>query len=352
MAFTSDDGGFRLFADALEQRLNTHVQVPRKKLLQFQRKQIKNLVALETKFRKALIRDSRGPGVYKKFVAHIVKEKSGILAARPYFRERQVLFSEEISEVLKKKSDKALYRFRFNFNFILFALKQYKWGENSEVVKLAKEIQKQRMEILEMNIPLAISQARIFYSATPKSHLSYMDLVQIHCMGLLIAIDKFVPPPKGLPMKRELEEYRKFRAVAIGRMMGDRIEQYSETMLHFFPADKRKIYRALKALRKTGGQEGPNMEDVTEKVNEGIKDAKHHTNPEEISQLLAGASHVSGDMSVEPDGETTLERYPDKEENNPFAKIEDDDAIRKINAVAHDLPLVEKKLLRMRGMLR
>lgn len=351
MAYSVDDGGFKLFADALEQRLNTHVQVPRKKLLQFQRKQIKNLVNLENRFRKALICDRRGPWVYKKFVHYITQEKNNILAARPYFRERQVLFSDEIAEVLKKKSDKALYRFRFNFNFILFALKQYKWGDNCEVVKIAKEIQKQRMEILEMNIPLAISQARIFWSATPKSHLSYMDLVQIHCMGLLIAIDKFVPPPNGLPAKRELEEYRKFRAVAIGRMMGDRIEQYSETMLHFFPADKRKIYRALKALRKPTG-ENPDFNAVTEKVNEGIKNTKHHTNPEEIGQLLAGASHVSGDMSVEPEGETTLERYPDKEENDPYAKIEDADAIQKINAVAYELPLVEKKLLKLKGMLR
>lgn len=347
----ADDGGFRLFADALEQRLDTYKQVPRKKLLAFQRKQIKNLVSLENKFRKALIRDLRGPGVYKKFVTYITKEKNNILAARPFFRERQTLFSEEISEVLKRKADKALYRFRFNYNFILFALKQYKWGESSEVLKTARLIQKQRMEILEMNIPLAISQARIFWSSTPKSHLSYMDLVQIHCMGLLIAIDKFVPPSfKGMTMQQELEEYRKFRAVAIGRMMGDRIEQYSETMLHFFPADKRKIYRALKALRMQ--RENPNLEDVTESVNDGIKDPKHHTNPEEIGQLLAGASHVSGDMSIEPDGETTLERYPDKEENDPYAKIEDNDAINKIHAVAYELPLFEKKLLKMKGLLR
>lgn len=345
-----DDGGFRLFASALEQRLDTYTPVPRKKLLQFQRKQIKNLVGLENKFRKALIRDSRGPGVYKKFVAHIVKQKNGILSARPYFRERQTMFSEEISEVLKKKSDKALYRFRFNFNFILFALKQYKWGDGSEVAQLAKQIQKQRMELLEMNIPLAISQARIFWSATPKSHLSYMDLVQIHVMGLLIAIDKFVPPGRGLSMKQELEEYRKFRAVAIGRMMGDRIEQYSETMLHFFPADKRKIYRALKALRRQNAN--VSMEDVTESVNKDIKDTKHHTNPEEISQLLAGASHVSGDMSIEPDGETTLDRIPDKTENDPYAKIEDEDAIVKIGVVARELPLFEKKLLKLKGLLR
>lgn len=351
MADYFGESGFKVFAEALEKRLETYKKVPKAELLRFQRKQLKNLIGLENKFRKVLIAHKNGPVIYKKFIEHILKSKNGILAARPYFRERQTIFSSEISPALKKKSDRGLYKFRFNFNFILFALQNAKWGKNCEIIDLANQIKKQRQELLEMNTPLAMSQCRIFWASTPRSHLSYMDLMQIHCMGLLIAIDKFVPPKPGLPQEQELQEYRKFRAVAIGRMMGDRVEEFSATLLHFYPGDKRKIYRALKTLRHQS--ENVDMGVVAERVNEGIENPKHRTNANELIQLLAGASHVSGDMSVDPEGETTLERYSDTvHDEGLVAQVDDFDALGKIHAATKHLDVVETKILKMKGMLR
>jgi len=351
MAFFDDETHFRVFAGNLENAIKRYEALPEETLLVRQRRQLQLLISLEKKFRKTLIKHPWGPSVYRDFVSMILDKKRNILAARPYFRERQSIFASKISRALKRRSDKGLYQFRFNYSFILFVLQAKNWKSNkigAKVVSLAKQINDIRMEIMEMNMPLAISQARIFWSNTPRSHLSYMDLIQIHCGGLLVAIDKFVPPDTSeMSEEEELEAYRKFRAVAIGRMIGDRIEQYSETLIHFYPVDKRKIYRANKARRKFG--DAIDYEKVSASVNEDVEKA-HQTNPEEIAELLAASSCVSGDVSVDPEGETTLERYEANAETRPDLQAEEADAILAMRSKIQDLLLPEKKLLRMKGV--
>lgn len=347
MAFFEDESHFRVFASNLETAIKRYEGLPEETRLVRQRRQLKTLIALEQKLRKTIIAHPWGPSVYRKFVDFIVKEKRNILAARPYFRERQSMFASQISRALKKKSDKGLYRFRFNYSFILFALGCHRWPPGGKVVQLAKQIDSLRMEIMEMNLPLAISQARIFWANTPKSHLSYMDLIQVHCVGLLVAIDKFVPPlDREMTETEELEAYKKFRAVAIGRMISDRIEQYSETLIHYWPVDKRKIYRANKGRRLFG----EDWEKIAEYVNEGAVDPAHITTGEEVQKLLASASTVSGDVSLDPEGETTLDRYEADAESRPDLQVEEMDAMVMVREKYKDLPMIEQKYLRMKGI--
>lgn len=350
MAFFEDENHFRLFATNLEQAIKRYEGLPEESRLVRQRRQIKLLIALETKLRKALIAHPWGPSTYRAFVDFILNDKRNILAARPYFRERQSVFASQISRALKRKSDKALYKFKFNYSFVQFALECHKWPAGGKIAQLAKQIYAIRMEIMEMNLPLAISQARIFWSNTPRSHLSYMDLVQIHCVGLLVAIDKFVPPTdKDLTEEQELEAYKKFRAVAIGRMIGDRIEQYSETLIHYWPVDKRKIYRANKARRLFGDD----YEKIAAYVNEGVEDASHHTTPDEVSQLLASSSVVMGSGTTFDDGdegESTIDRYEADAESRPDLQVEEMDATIMVRMKYQALPLVEQKYLRMKGI--
>lgn len=347
MAFFEDESHFRVFASNLEQAIAKYENLPEESRLQRQRRQLKLLVSLESKLRKTIIAHPWGTSVYKKFVDFILKEKRNILAARPFFRERQSIFATQISKALKRKSDKGLYKFRFNYSFVLFALNCHRWPAGGKVMKLAKQIHDIRMEIMEMNLPLAISQTRVFWSNTPKSHLSYMDLIQVHCVGLLVAIDKFVPPvDASMTEEQELEAYRKFRAVAIGRMIGDRIEQYSETLIHYWPVDKRKIYRANKARRMFG----EDWERIAAFVNEGVEDPAHWTTPEEVQKLLASSSTVSGDISLDPEGETTLDRYEADAETRPDLQVEEMDAIIQVRKKYKDLLLVEEKYLQMKGI--
>jgi len=124
------------------------------------------------------------------------------------------VFTTNIAKALKEESATALYRYHFNYQFVRFTMALRKWPRGGKIRKLAMKIEAIRTEIVEMNMPLAISRARIFWSRTPRSHLTYMDLVQISCEGLMSAVDKFVLPYSTV-----------FRSVAIGRIVGNLIEK-------------------------------------------------------------------------------------------------------------------------------
>ena len=345
----SDQNHFKTFAKTLETTLAQYTTNDAQTLLESQRDQIKTLIGLENKLRRILIKHPWGPSIYRKFIEYICDHKRNILAARPYFRERQTEFTKSISGALKKRNFKTLYKFRINYTFVIFALKQFKWPKGGKIQTLANEIEALRKQITEQNLPLAISQARIFYACTPKSHLTWMDLVQIHCGGLLVAVDKFVPPDTSdMSNEESLQAYRKFRAVAIGRMISDRIEQYSETVLHFYPVDRKKIYRANKLIR----QFGDNIDYVklSEMVNEGIDHPSQRTNPEEIANLLQSSSTVSGDTAVNDTMETTLERFSDDGETRYDQNVEDTEAMVIMKSSISELPLIQKKILRMKGI--
>jgi DNA-directed RNA polymerase specialized sigma subunit len=353
----SDQKHFKIFAKNLEEALKQYESDPSKSLLESQRNQIKTLIALESKLRRTLINHTYGPSVYKKFISYICDDKRNILAARPYFRERQSTFTKYISGAIKKRKFKTLFKYKINYTFIAFALKNFDWPKNGKVRKLAVQIEKLRKEITEQNLPLAISQARIFYASTPKSHLSWMDLVQIHCGGLLIAVDKFVPPSTtSMSNEESLQAYRKFRAVAIGRMISDRLEQYSETVIHYYPVDRKKIYRANKIIRTFGDK--INYEELAKQVNIGIEQDSQKTNAREIQDLLASASCVSGDTQASGGGntstdsgmETTLERYSAPEQQLE-QDIENKQALEVIRESVECLSTLEKKILAMKGLL-
>lgn len=323
---------------------------PEEDLLVRQRNQLRNLISLESEFRDALIRHPWGRNVYKDFVKYIVEQRRNILAARPYFRERSGIFTKHISKALKERNDKALYRFRFNWSFVEWVLQARKWNQGSKIATLANSIAKQRMEILEQNLPLAISQARMFWNSTPKSHLSYMDIVQIQCQGLLLAIDKFVPPnDRKMSDRVSLAKYRVFRAVAIGIMTRDRVNAYSETLIHFYPKDRLKMYQANKLLRRQAGD--VDYEKLAESVNKQLDDDKVTTNASEIQDLLAAGSTVSADYTADPEGSTVLDLHSDDPDLRHDTSLEKNQALEAMyGAIMTSLDFRERKILRMKGI--
>jgi RNA polymerase sigma factor (sigma-70 family) len=268
----------------------------------------------------------------------ICDERRNILAARPYFRERQPVFTKSISKALKSRDEKALQKFHFNYTFVTFVLRARKWPKGSQIVKLSKEIAAIRQEIVEMNMPLAISRASIFWRKTPKAQLSYMDLVQIACEGLMSAVDKFC-----LPFSRV------FRAVAIGRMLGNFIEQYSETLVHFYPGDKRKIYRANKMLKHF--PDGVDFDQLAAAVNKEA-DTGQTTTPAEIADLLAAASCVSTDSSApnDPEESEVLDTYVADVSAQPDYQYEQYQMRQVLSAALEQLTPMERKLLKMKGI--
>lgn len=339
-----DDDHFRKFAGNLELGIAKYGEVPRDQLVRIQRAQVEKLVGLEKEFRRTLIKHPWGPAVYRAFVRFICDEKRNILAARPYFRERQNVFTHKISRALKKRQDKTLYRFHFNYEFVLFVLHQKAWTKNNmggKIVSLANQIRDIRWELVVMNLPLAISRARIFYSRTPKSHLSYMDLVQTTAMGLMAGIDKFCLPYS-----------QAFRHTVIGRMIGNLIESYSETLVHFYPDYKRKIYRANKIISRMG--DAIDWEKVAEGVNKDLE-KQHWTTAIEIQDLIAAASTVSSDMPVtsgegEEEDAMPLDTFTAPEDTQPDVRVETSEALGVMSKAIPELPLIERKLLRLKGV--
>jgi DNA-directed RNA polymerase specialized sigma subunit len=156
---------------------------------------------------------------------------------------------------------------------------------------------------------------------------------------MLSAIDKYCLPYSTV-----------FRSVAIGRILGNLIEVYSETLLHFYPNDKRKIYRANKLMHKFSGEQTINYEQLATEVNEGVE-LPHKTNAAEIAALVAASSCVSTDSSPNEENDVpTLSRFIASESTQPDVQVEKTEAMARMNQAIGKLSVIEKKLLRLKGV--
>ncbi len=333
------DDHLKAFAKALEARIARYGDLSSQDLTTRQKQQVEGLVDAETRFREALIASPQGESVYQKFIAYILDERRNVLAARPYFRERQERFTASISAAIRSRDPVRLHEFGFNWQFVRFTLANGTWEQGSDIQQLGKRIVDARNELAELNLPLAISRARLFWKRTQKSHLSYMDLIQITTEGLMAAIDKFCLPYSTV-----------FRAVAIGRMTGNLIDDYSATPLHFFPTDKRKIYRANKLIHKFH-RDGVDYKALAKSINEG-SDEKHQTNADEISSLLFAISCLSADSNGMDDEEGTslLSKTPSAYEQQPDQIYEADARHSAFQKALEQLTVFERKFLALKGL--
>ncbi len=320
--------------------------------VEVQEKQVNDLLAAEKEFRKALVCHPEGPVVFQDFIKLILEKKRNILMARPYFRERDSTFKAHISMVLRKRLYRQLYRFNFNFQFISWAVKSRQWlrggpRDARKLLKVAAKCSKLRQNLIEANLPLAISQARIFYVRNRHGHQAFMDMIQVAAGGLAAGVDKFVGP------------YTKtFRAVLIGRILGDLIEANSETFVHFFPADKRRIYRVRKIISSLReGAANADYDQIAHILNrQELGEGETPTSSEDLQQLMAAATVVHSGSLVPPseeDGEEVanpIEKYAADAENRPDNLLEEAQLRRAVAAAIGKLSVFDQKLLRLRGV--
>lgn len=300
-----------------------------------QKKLVEDLVKSENNFKKVLMNHTFGKQAYVKFINYIVDENKNILSARPFFRERQKEFSSKISPALKERNVDKLAKFDINFPFINFVVNCIDWPRNSKIRKAAKEVQKIREEIILQNMPLAISRATLFRKKTPESHLSFMDINQIAFEGLINAVDKFVLPYTTV-----------YRSVIIGRISGDLIENYSETMLHFYPSDKRKIYRANKVPKSNEAT----PDQIADIVNSGPK-LESLTTGNEIRHLTMAASPLSLDTPIDEQKSSTFsELFVAPDSFRPDLLLENLEEKGNLNKAFDELSVFEKKILKMKGL--
>lgn len=307
-----------------------------------QQQNVEELAAAEKLFHETILSYKMSTELYKRFIQHIRITNNNILQARPYFRELGGLFSAEITPALKARDPEALKKFSINFHFVKFAKDHWigLWPKKVEI--LFKRVERARTVLIENNMPLAINQAKRFFRKNPNGHLTFMDMIEISSMGLATGIDKYVGGYKP-----------NYLGVAIGRIVGLLISANCETSMHFYPSDRKVLYRANSIRGRQGIKD---IVELTKKVNdsfifdksEGIA-APNPITVDELSRLMAASSTVSADSNAGEEGFGTYNFTPDERET-PEESFESKENWSQVTKFARNLPILHQKVLRLKGI--
>ena len=310
--------------------------ISKKEFTQIQKSQVEELMKLEKDFKKAILKYKQGDTIYKKFLMFIKIKEGNILKARPYFRERAVTFGKYISPAFKEDDVDRIKDFDINFKFIQFVIENWR-GNLPEKAKEAYEKHGEiRRLLIENSMPLAINEAMKFFKGVPKSHVNLMDLINSSVSGLASGVDKWVGPFRTV-----------FRSQCIGRMVGNMMEIYNQTFLHFYPSDKKIIYK-YNILRSRFKIEDENM--ILSIINEWLEKAGDNRvlTIYDLQDLVNSSSIVSADSEAEGTDVTIYDSQPDN--NDLMDKVEDLDAMKQISSVSSVLSTMERKVIRMKGV--
>ena len=307
-----------------------------------QKEQFEELVNAERLFHETLLSYRNATEMYKRYIQLIRIKNKNILSARPYFRETSETFSSEITPALKDKDPESLKKFNINYHFVKFCKDNWIGLWTKKIDLIYHRVERARTVLVQNNMPLAINRAKLFYRKTPKGHLSFLDMVEVSAMGLCAGIDKYT----GIYKKN-------FIGVCIGRIVGNLIDVYSETPVHFYPSDRRVLYRA-NSIR---GRQG--IQDITE-LNKAVNDsfaadlAEGKTAPKsvtvtELSYLMAASSMASADSNLGEDGCGVYTYTPDETESVEEVLIKKQKTSQ-MARLARKLPIINQKVLKLKGI--
>lgn len=313
-----------------------------------QKDQVEKLMMLEERFRKNVIKYAQSREIYKKFILTVAVTNKNIRSARPYFREKANTFNA-ITPAIKSGDIKKLQQFHINYNLIRFIKDNWLGPFPSRAQKAYDQITEVRSKLIENNMPLVINRAKLFYRKVPRSHLTLMDMIGIAAMGLVSGVDKYVG------------EYTKvFNGVCIGRMTGNMIDSYSETTLHFYPSDRSLLYRANSLRHKYGTEDMAQLADAINKsyaedAKTGMRVPKEKITAAQLEALMSAASPVSSDEPVGGYGNEPPSTLLDQKGITDDAPSAEDvavhnDAVGKMILYAKRLPLIQQKILKLKGV--
>lgn len=305
--------------------------------------QVERLMALENSFKKSILKYAQSREIYKRFILMIVAENRNILTARPYFREKSVTFSKRITPAIKNADVVRLQSFDINFQMIQFIYENWKGAFPKTSQNYYNKIENARRTLIEDNMPLAINEAKKFFRKTPRNHVTMMDMIMACADGLASGIDKYCGPYSKV-----------FKSVCIGRMKGNMVDIYSETVLHFFPSDKRILYKA-NIIRGRRGIE--DLDELAAAINEsfaqderdGKKGIKDKVTADQLRLLMTASSTVSADSKKDEEGHNVYSVTPDALDT-PEEAVEKADSLRKMLKSASGLDLISRKILRLKGI--
>lgn len=322
-----------------------------KGLIGDQQAQVERLLELERKFRNDICKYTKATEVYTLFINFVNDKENGlgnILSAQSYFREKSVKFSKYISPALRDRDAQTLMEFDINYQLVKFIVDNWGGPLPAKADKCYYQLLESRRILIENNLPLALNRALIFYRKTPRSHLNLLDLIDICVCGLIVGVDKYA------------DDYKKvWCSVGIGRMVGFMIEEYSKTFIRMYPSDKKILYRA-NALKYRLKLE--NVTELTEAVNESFQKDKDEGRAApklpiteiHISTLLNSSTYISADSKVnengvEDEGGGCIYDYTAHPES-VHDQVEKKDMLQKVLEASGDLEMIEKKIIRLKGV--
>lgn len=316
---------------------NNGKKLTRKEFTAQQKVQVERMMELEKNFKKNINSYKQSDKIYQKFLMYIKIERGNILTARPFFREDSRTFGTYISPAFKKDDVQRIKDFNINYKFMKFVIENWRGNLPAKALKNWNEHQYIRQKIIENSMPLAINEAMKFYKAVPKSHLTLMDMINASMSGLCIGVDKWVGPFRTV-----------FRSVCIGRMKSNIMELYNQTSLHYYPSDKKIIYKAnlLKSREKI-----EDSEVLLDAINGYLKDNddKRQLEMYELENLLNGSDMKSVETEIDEEGFSVYDTYFE-EENIVESTMEKADLLKNVLVQCKNLKIIERKIIKLKGV--
>jgi DNA-directed RNA polymerase specialized sigma subunit len=319
-----------------------------------QKEQVELMFSLERKFQFYIQKHTKTNVIYSKFIKYIVSDVGNILSARPYFRERSDIFSSKITSDLRNDRTENFANYKINYLFIRFLADNWGGPFPEKPRKYYEEYLEARRILIENNLPLAINRAKLFYRKTPRGHLDLLDLIDICVCGLINGIDKYVG------------EYTKvWRSVCIGRMVGEMIEEYSKTFVRLYPSDRKILYRANSLRNRL---QIDNMFELVQAVNdsfqqdldEGRRAPAPNITEVHLQTLMNGSGYYSASNQLQSDDLDSDNQddynwcsYDHTADTNPNVEEEaiEHDLLIKIGQAMQKLTVIERKIIRLKGVL-
>jgi len=312
-----------------------------------QKEQVEELILSEHLFKEEILKYKYSSQVYKKFIQKIRVTDHNILYAKVYFRESSDVFSQKITPCLKSDDTEGLKKFNINYNLIQFIKKNWRGPLGARAEKLYLRVERARRVLQENNLPLVINAAKLFYRKVPKSSITLLDMINVSAMGLSSAIDKYIGDKNG--------NYSEvFRSVILGRATGNLIKLYSETSLHFYPSDRRILYKANSIRSRKGISD---VQELAEAINEsfvadaaeGLNVPKNKIKAAELQELLNAASIVSVEQTINEENFSAYDLTPDNSANAEEAMLHKEMNANVKNLI-DQLPPLHQKVLKLRGV--
>jgi hypothetical protein len=308
---------------------------------------IKKLLKFEQKAKDIIFSGPDGQELAKQFILQFTKTEPNNTAVsikygNVYFRERQGTYYKEIAPAIRQNKISKILKYRINYNFIKWALDNFQ-GKRSQKLKLKRcfdNIIKIRERLVLDNAYIVLNRVRIMSASHVDYSLKYLDVVQSCFVGLMEAVDNFVPNSRGNITKKDTIN---FIPVVICRVTLNFRDINNTSLLKASTKDWRIIYR-IKLAIKNGHS---SVEDIYQFVSESFPDLNQDiiiTNMQFIDGVKYSAyinkTEEEGSEQKSPVDQYVIENYQDS-----LDKIDENHDYTQLSRSIGNLTILEQKCI-------